>query len=50
LSGSRPTYRPINPLLIAAIARANDATLITRNVSEFGRVSGLRMEDWQESD
>lgn len=40
---------PIGPndLLIAAIARAHDATLITHNSSEFGRVAGLRMEDWE---
>ena len=41
--------KPIGPndTLIAAIARANDATLITHNSSEFGRVPGLRMEDWE---
>jgi tRNA(fMet)-specific endonuclease VapC len=36
-----------NDLLLAAIAISNDLTLITSNVSEFGRVSGLRVEDWQ---
>jgi tRNA(fMet)-specific endonuclease VapC len=36
-----------NDLLIAAIARANDATLITHNTREFNRVIGLRVEDWQ---
>lgn len=36
-----------NDTLIAAIARANDAVLITHNSSEFSRVAGLRMEDWE---
>jgi tRNA(fMet)-specific endonuclease VapC len=40
---------PIGPndLLIAAIARAHDAILITHNTGEFGRVAGLRIEDWE---
>lgn len=39
---------PIGPndLLIAAIARAHEAVLITNNTGEFNRVAGLRMEDW----
>ena len=37
-----------NDLLIAAIARAHDATLVTRNTREFGRITALRMEDWEE--
>jgi len=38
-----------NDLLIAAIARAHDAILITHNTDEFSRVLGLRMEDWEEA-
>jgi tRNA(fMet)-specific endonuclease VapC len=31
---------------IAAIALANDAIVLTRNVSDFSKVHGLRVEDW----
>jgi tRNA(fMet)-specific endonuclease VapC len=34
-------------LQIAAIALANDCTLVTHNTAEFGRVPGLMIEDWQ---
>ncbi|BCG63966.1 MAG: tRNA(fMet)-specific endonuclease VapC [Methyloprofundus sp.] len=37
-----------NDLLIAAIARANDVVLVTHNTKEFSRITGLRLEDWQE--
>jgi tRNA(fMet)-specific endonuclease VapC len=36
-----------NDLLIAAIARACDVTLVTHNTGEFGRISGLRLIDWE---
>jgi tRNA(fMet)-specific endonuclease VapC len=31
---------------IAAIALANNATLLSRNLQHFRKVSGLRVEDW----
>ena len=33
-------------LQIAAITIANDTTLLTRNLSDFARIPGLRAEDW----
>ena len=40
---------PIGPndLMIAAIALANNVTLITHNTKEFRRVQGLALEDWE---
>jgi tRNA(fMet)-specific endonuclease VapC len=40
---------PIGPndLLIAAIAVANNITLVTHNTSEFSRIEGLEIEDWE---
>ncbi len=35
-----------NDLFIAAHARALGATLVTNNMREFGRVRGLRCENW----
>jgi tRNA(fMet)-specific endonuclease VapC len=34
-------------LLIAAIALANNLTLVTHNTREFERVDGLQIEDWE---
>ena len=41
---------PIDPkdLIIAAIVMAENGTLITHNTKEFGRIEGLRIEDWTE--
>lgn len=41
--------RPIGErdLLIAATARSRHLTVVTSNVREFGRVSGLPVEDWR---
>src|SRR5688572_7181827 len=36
-----------NDYMIAAIALANNLTVVTHDVSEFSRVPGLRVEDWQ---
>ena len=33
-------------LKIAAIAIANDAILLTRNLTDFGQIQELRAEDW----
>lgn len=35
-----------NDLMIAAIARQHDLTVVTSDTGEFRRVSGLRVEDW----
>lgn len=48
-AGLRKRGKPIgaNDLLIAAIARTHDLTLVTHDTAEFGQVPGLRLEDWQ---
>lgn len=40
---------PIGPndLMIASIALANGLILVTHNTSEFSRVPGLTLDDWQ---
>ena len=40
---------PIGPndLLIAAISRAYDVTVVTHNTKEFARITGLRVIDWE---
>lgn len=42
--------RPIGPydVLIAGQALAKTLTLVTRNLGEFGRVPGLRVENWHD--
>lgn len=41
---------PIGPhdVLIAATARRHGGVLVTRNVREFARVPGLRLQNWHE--
>ena len=34
-------------IMIAGQARARNFTLVTHNTSEFSRVPGLRLEDWE---
>jgi tRNA(fMet)-specific endonuclease VapC len=33
-------------LKIAAIVPAHEATLLSRNLADFGQIPGLRVEDW----
>jgi predicted nucleic acid-binding protein len=33
--------------MVAAICRANDVTLVTHHVSEFGRVVGVKIDGWE---
>jgi tRNA(fMet)-specific endonuclease VapC len=35
-------------MLIAAHALSRGLTVVTDNVSEFGRVKGLKVENWRE--
>ena len=41
-----PTRIGSMDLKIAAIALANEATLLTRNLIGFGKVPGIKTEDW----
>jgi tRNA(fMet)-specific endonuclease VapC len=34
-------------LLIAGIAIENEMTLVTNNVNHFGRIIGLKLENWK---
>ncbi len=45
----RQKFQTVQPydLLIASIALANNLILVTHNTSEFSRVSGLNLEDWE---
>jgi tRNA(fMet)-specific endonuclease VapC len=36
-----------NDLMIGAIARHHDFTLVTNNVDEFCRIAGLRIDNWE---
>jgi tRNA(fMet)-specific endonuclease VapC len=36
-----------NDLMIAAIARHHDLTVVSHNIDEFSRVVGLRVDDWE---
>lgn len=40
---------PIGPndLMISAIASVHDAILVTQNTREFGRITDLKIEDWE---
>ncbi len=45
LVSARPRIGTMD-LRIAAIAIANDATLLSRNLRDFERVAGLKVENW----
>jgi tRNA(fMet)-specific endonuclease VapC len=46
LRDNKKFKRRRSDLLIACIALAHDATLVTRNVKDFRNIPGLRVEDW----
>ena len=37
-----------NDMIIGAIVRANNGTLVTNNTNEFARIEGIVLEDWTE--
>ncbi len=37
-----------NDLIIASIVVANNGILVTKNIKEFSRIKGLKIEDWIE--
>ena len=39
------TVSPVD-LLIAAVARTHDLTLVTHNISDFSAIPDLRLDDW----
>lgn len=43
---ARGTMIGANDLFIAAHARSLELTLVTNNTGEFGRVNGLKIENW----
>jgi tRNA(fMet)-specific endonuclease VapC len=46
LRTNKKVKRKRNDLLIACIALAHDATLVTRNVKDFRNVPNLKFENW----
>lgn len=44
---ARGTPMGPNDLMIASIALVHDLAVVTHNTGEFGRVPGLKLEDWQ---
>lgn len=43
---SQGTLIGSNDMLIAAVALAENAVLVTNNTKEFSRIEGLKIEDW----
>ncbi len=49
LARLKPNAQPIGPydLMLAAQALRIGATVVTNNTSEFARIPGLEVQDWQ---